>query len=130
MVEDLGVEAKEASVREVAKLLPLPELLQSIASIKADYIARQQVYFTLYNLAIHFILNLYYLLQRILLIVFELSFGFQGLNQVSLLNFRVNAISNGFILFTIQGYMKNYCNCGAMINSGKCNFLGHLGYSF
>lgn len=43
MVEDLGVEAKEAAVREVAKLLPLPELLQSIASIKADYIARQQV---------------------------------------------------------------------------------------
>lgn len=43
MSEDLGVEAKEASVREVAKLLPLPELLQSIASIKADYIARQQV---------------------------------------------------------------------------------------
>ncbi|KAK6938208.1 Exocyst complex component EXOC3/Sec6 [Dillenia turbinata] len=42
MVEDLGVEAKEASVREVAKLLPLPELLQSIASIKADYILRQQ----------------------------------------------------------------------------------------
>ena len=45
MAEDLGVEAKEASVREVAKLLPLPELLQSIASIKADYIARQQVVF-------------------------------------------------------------------------------------
>lgn len=43
MAEDLGVEAKEASVREVAKLLPLPELLQSISSIKADYIARQQV---------------------------------------------------------------------------------------
>ncbi|KAL0800789.1 hypothetical protein Bca101_055964 [Brassica carinata] len=42
MVEDLGVEAKEAAVREVAKLLPLPELLQSISSIKADYIARQQ----------------------------------------------------------------------------------------
>ncbi|KAK4489922.1 hypothetical protein RD792_000570 [Penstemon davidsonii] len=42
MVEDLGVEAKEAAVREVAKLLPLPELLHSIASIKADYIARQQ----------------------------------------------------------------------------------------
>ncbi|KAF2297481.1 hypothetical protein GH714_024180 [Hevea brasiliensis] len=42
MVEDLGVEAKEAAVREVAKLLPLPELLQSIASIKADYITRQQ----------------------------------------------------------------------------------------
>ncbi|KAL7154591.1 hypothetical protein ABFS83_03G011900 [Erythranthe nasuta] len=42
MADDLGVEAKEAAVREVAKLLPLPELLQSIASIKADYIARQQ----------------------------------------------------------------------------------------
>ncbi|XP_050123231.1 exocyst complex component SEC6 isoform X2 [Malus sylvestris] len=42
MVEDLGVEAKESAVREVAKLLPLPELLQSISSIKADYIARQQ----------------------------------------------------------------------------------------
>ncbi|KAF3447349.1 hypothetical protein FNV43_RR12535 [Rhamnella rubrinervis] len=42
MAEDLGIEAKEASVREVAKLLPLPELLQSIASIKADYITRQQ----------------------------------------------------------------------------------------
>ncbi|GLU16433.1 hypothetical protein SLE2022_328680 [Rubroshorea leprosula] len=42
MVEDLGVEAKEAALREVAKLLPLPELLQSISSIKADYIARQQ----------------------------------------------------------------------------------------
>ncbi|XP_031386545.1 exocyst complex component SEC6 [Punica granatum] len=42
MVEDLGVEAKESAVREVAKLLPLPELLQSISSIKSDYIARQQ----------------------------------------------------------------------------------------
>lgn len=42
MVEDLGVEAKEAAVREVAKLLPLPDLLQSISSIKADYISRQQ----------------------------------------------------------------------------------------
>ncbi|XP_055833895.1 exocyst complex component SEC6 [Solanum dulcamara] len=42
MADDLGVEAKEASVREVAKLLPLPELLQSISSIKADYIVRQQ----------------------------------------------------------------------------------------
>ncbi|GAB2297283.1 SNARE-binding exocyst subunit S6 [Dionaea muscipula] len=42
MVEDLAVEAKEAAVREVAKLLPLPELLQSISSIKADYISRQQ----------------------------------------------------------------------------------------
>lgn len=43
MVEDLAIEAKEAAVREVAKLLTLPELLQSIASIKADYITRQQV---------------------------------------------------------------------------------------
>lgn len=44
MVEDLGIEAKESAVREVAKLLPLPELLLSISSIKADYIARQQVH--------------------------------------------------------------------------------------
>lgn len=42
MGDDLGVEAKESAVREVAKLLPLPELLQSISSIKADYITRQQ----------------------------------------------------------------------------------------
>ncbi|XP_076901020.1 exocyst complex component SEC6-like isoform X2 [Bidens hawaiensis] len=42
MVEDLGIEAKESAVREVAKLLPLRELLLSISSIKADYIARQQ----------------------------------------------------------------------------------------
>jgi exocyst complex component 3 len=42
MVEDLAIEAKEAAVREVAKILPLPELLQSISSIKADYISRQQ----------------------------------------------------------------------------------------
>ncbi|XP_031254403.1 exocyst complex component SEC6-like isoform X1 [Pistacia vera] len=40
--EDLGVEAKEAAVREVAKLFTLPDLLQSIADMKADYIARQQ----------------------------------------------------------------------------------------
>ncbi|KAJ1413621.1 putative exocyst complex subunit SEC6 [Sesbania bispinosa] len=42
MAEDLGVEAKEAAVCEVAKRLPLPELLLSISSIKADYISRQQ----------------------------------------------------------------------------------------
>ncbi|GJM86850.1 hypothetical protein PR202_ga02748 [Eleusine coracana subsp. coracana] len=41
-MEDLGIEAKEAAVREVAKLLPTPELLSSIASIKSDYLARQQ----------------------------------------------------------------------------------------
>ncbi|XP_047955753.1 exocyst complex component SEC6-like [Salvia hispanica] len=42
MAEDLGVEAKEAAVREVVKLLSLPEHLLFIASIKADYISRQQ----------------------------------------------------------------------------------------
>ncbi|KAF8377237.1 hypothetical protein HHK36_030611 [Tetracentron sinense] len=42
MVEDLGIEARESAVREVAKLLPLPELLSSISSIKSDYITRQQ----------------------------------------------------------------------------------------
>ncbi|KAL5772899.1 hypothetical protein ACOSP7_012508 [Xanthoceras sorbifolium] len=42
MSEDLGVEAKEAAVREVAKQLSVPEILLSISSFKADYIARQQ----------------------------------------------------------------------------------------
>ncbi|KAJ4701194.1 Exocyst complex component SEC6 [Melia azedarach] len=42
MSEDLGVEAKEAAVREVAKLLTLPEQLLFIGDLKADYIARQQ----------------------------------------------------------------------------------------
>uniref|UniRef100_A0A9I9E8I4 Uncharacterized protein n=1 Tax=Cucumis melo TaxID=3656 RepID=A0A9I9E8I4_CUCME len=42
MVEDLGVEAKESVVRKVAKLMCLLELLQSINSIKADYITHQQ----------------------------------------------------------------------------------------
>ncbi|KAG8373437.1 hypothetical protein BUALT_Bualt11G0024200 [Buddleja alternifolia] len=37
------VEPPAAAAREVANVLPLPELLQSIASIKTDYIARQQV---------------------------------------------------------------------------------------
>lgn len=41
-MQDLGVEAKETAVREVAKLLPLPESLSSIASLKADYALRQQ----------------------------------------------------------------------------------------
>lgn len=41
--EDLSLEAKEAAIREVAKLLPTTDILQSIASIKADYITRQQV---------------------------------------------------------------------------------------
>lgn len=43
MSEDLGIEAKEAAVREVAKLLTLPEQLHFIGDMKADYIARQQV---------------------------------------------------------------------------------------
>ncbi|KAF6175650.1 hypothetical protein GIB67_022652 [Kingdonia uniflora] len=43
MVEDLGIEARESAVREVAKLLPLPELLSSISSIKSDYVSRQQL---------------------------------------------------------------------------------------
>lgn len=43
MADDLAVEAKEAAMREVAKLLPTQEILASIASIKADYITRQQV---------------------------------------------------------------------------------------
>ncbi|URE08412.1 hypothetical protein MUK42_21046 [Musa troglodytarum] len=42
-MEDLGIEAKEATVREVAKILPLPDRLVSIASIKADYLSRQRV---------------------------------------------------------------------------------------
>ncbi|KAK3155290.1 hypothetical protein QOZ80_2BG0201290 [Eleusine coracana subsp. coracana] len=41
-MEDLGIEAKEAAVREVAKLLSTPELLSSIASMKSDYLVRQQ----------------------------------------------------------------------------------------
>ncbi|KAL7155681.1 hypothetical protein ABFS83_03G092900 [Erythranthe nasuta] len=40
MAEDLGLEANEAAVREAANLLPLPELIQSIASIKTDFVAR------------------------------------------------------------------------------------------
>lgn len=42
-MEDLGIEAKEAAVREAAKLLTLPEHLANIASIKSDYLSRQQV---------------------------------------------------------------------------------------
>ncbi|MQL87918.1 hypothetical protein Taro_020477 [Colocasia esculenta] len=42
MEGDLGIEAKEAAVREVAKLLMLPEHLANIASIKSDYLSRQQ----------------------------------------------------------------------------------------
>ncbi|KMZ63677.1 putative Exocyst complex component sec6 [Zostera marina] len=43
-MEDLGIEAKEIAVREVAKILSLPEHLESIASIKSDYHSRQQAY--------------------------------------------------------------------------------------
>jgi exocyst complex component 3 len=43
MTESTAIEAKEAAVREVAKLLPLPENLASIAALKADFAQRQQV---------------------------------------------------------------------------------------
>ncbi len=43
MIRDGDIEAKEAAVREVAKLLPLPESLASITTIRADYALRQQV---------------------------------------------------------------------------------------
>ncbi|KAK1393051.1 exocyst complex component SEC6 [Heracleum sosnowskyi] len=42
VAEDLSLEAKDAAIREVAKLLPTPDILLSIVSIKADYITRQQ----------------------------------------------------------------------------------------
>lgn len=41
-MQDLGIEAKEAAVREAAKLLPLPSSLASIATIRADYAQRLQ----------------------------------------------------------------------------------------
>ena len=69
MAEDLGVEAKEASVREVAKLLPLPELLQSIASIKADYISRQQVSDLFHYFLLLFCLFFYVIMFAVYLIV-------------------------------------------------------------
>ncbi|CAH9128310.1 unnamed protein product [Cuscuta epithymum] len=43
MNEDIGVQARVVAIREVAKLLPLPEFLPLIASTKADYVSRQQV---------------------------------------------------------------------------------------
>ena len=64
MAEDLGVEAKEAAVREVAKLLSLPEHLLSIASIKADYISRQQVSFGGLILVSCFALQVYMLVYE------------------------------------------------------------------
>lgn len=59
MVEDLAIEAKEAAVREVAKLLTLPELLQSIASIKADYITRQQVSLVNFACSLVYVWNMF-----------------------------------------------------------------------
>ena len=38
-----AVEAREAALREVAKLLSLPSHLENIASVRADYLLRQQV---------------------------------------------------------------------------------------
>lgn len=43
MMHDAGIEAKEAAVREVAKLLPLPDSLASVNNIRSDYALRQQV---------------------------------------------------------------------------------------
>jgi hypothetical protein len=43
MMHDAGIEAKEAAVREVAKLLPLPDSLASVNGIRSDYALRQQV---------------------------------------------------------------------------------------
>jgi exocyst complex component 3 len=42
MMHDAGIEAKEAAVREVAKLLPLPDSLASVNGIRSDYALRQQ----------------------------------------------------------------------------------------
>ncbi|KAH7293859.1 hypothetical protein KP509_28G045700 [Ceratopteris richardii] len=41
-MQDLGVEAREAAVREVAKLLPSPSSLASISALRADYAQRLQ----------------------------------------------------------------------------------------
>jgi len=43
MMHDAGIEAKEAAVREVAKLLPLPDSLSTVNNIRSDYALRQQV---------------------------------------------------------------------------------------
>lgn len=50
MMHDAGIEAKEAAVREVAKLLPLPDSLASINTIRSDYALRQQVSFSFFVL--------------------------------------------------------------------------------
>ena len=42
-MQDVGLEAREAAIREVAKLLPSPSSLSSIASIRSDYLQRLQV---------------------------------------------------------------------------------------
>ncbi|KAL4589658.1 hypothetical protein LXL04_002566 [Taraxacum kok-saghyz] len=46
-IEQASVEAKESAVREVAKLLPLSELLLSISSIKAEMSIKLTYFFTL-----------------------------------------------------------------------------------
>lgn len=42
-MNDAAIEAQEAAARELAKLLPSPDLLSNLARIRADYAARQQV---------------------------------------------------------------------------------------
>ncbi len=54
MMQDAGIEAKEAAVREVAKLLPLPDSLATITTIRSDYALRQQVFFIFFILILSF----------------------------------------------------------------------------
>jgi hypothetical protein len=54
MMQDAGIEAKEAAVREVAKLLPLPDSLATITTIRSDYALRQQVFFIFFILIVSF----------------------------------------------------------------------------
>lgn len=42
MLLDAGIEAQEAAVREVAKLLPMPESLAHVTAIRAEHLQRQQ----------------------------------------------------------------------------------------
>ena len=42
-MNDAAIEAQESAARELAKLLPSPDLLSNLARIRADYAARQQV---------------------------------------------------------------------------------------
>ena len=56
-MQDVQVEAREAAIREVAKLLPSPASLSSIASIRSDYLQRLQVNNSTLHSFISYILN-------------------------------------------------------------------------